>query len=95
MAGIRGSGMRYVWVARGDELNIKKNTIGDRDDDSDALVCDQLRVLCRPSIGRFWMHYGWSLTLEALFCGADFPYYLGPKFPITGKLWRIGRLGIR
>ncbi|KAL5707434.1 7-deoxyloganetin glucosyltransferase [Ranunculus cassubicifolius] len=64
--GIRESGVRYLWVGRGDTLRIQEDC-GEM-----GLVvpwCDQLKVLCHPSIGGFWTHCGWSSTVEGVYAG--------------------------
>ncbi|GKV20723.1 hypothetical protein SLEP1_g30805 [Rubroshorea leprosula] len=74
-AGLRLSRVRYFWVAR-KEASRFKDSCGEK-----GLVvpwCDQLRVLCHPSIGGFWSHCGWNSTSEAIFCGVPmltFPIY--------------------
>ncbi|KAB1202242.1 UDP-glycosyltransferase 87A1 [Morella rubra] len=64
--GVRDSGVRFLWVSRCDTARFK-----DGCGDMGLVVpwCDQLKVLCHPSIGGFWTHCGWNSTLEALFAG--------------------------
>lgn len=64
--GLEKSGVRYLWVARGDASRASK-CCGEK-----GLVvgwCDQLRVLCHESVGRFWSHCGWNSTLEGVYAG--------------------------
>ncbi|KAF2322692.1 hypothetical protein GH714_028709 [Hevea brasiliensis] len=66
VAGVINSGVRFLWVSRG-EKGLFEDGCGDL-----GLVvpwCDQLRVLCHPSVGGFWTHCGWNSTLEAAFAG--------------------------
>ncbi|KAF6143006.1 hypothetical protein GIB67_041074 [Kingdonia uniflora] len=66
VAGVRSSGVRYLWVARGDTSRVQE-ACGEM-----GLVvswCDQLRVLSYPSIGGFWTHCGWNSTMEGAFAG--------------------------
>ncbi|XP_050367454.1 UDP-glycosyltransferase 87A1-like [Argentina anserina] len=66
IAGVKNSGVRFFWVARGDASKLKDG-VGDM-----GLVvpwCDQLRVLCHQSIGGFWSHCGWNSTQEAVYAG--------------------------
>ncbi|KAK6271717.1 hypothetical protein POUND7_008800 [Theobroma cacao] len=76
IAGLQICGVRYLWVARG-EVSRLKDCCGDM-----GLVipwCDQLKVLCHPSIGGFWTHCGWNSILEAVFAGVPmlaFPLFL-------------------
>lgn len=67
IAGIRNSGVRYLWVTRGDTSRFKDG----RADDRGIVVpwCDQLRVLCHASIGGFWTHCGLNSTIESLYAG--------------------------
>ncbi|PON85866.1 UDP-glucuronosyl/UDP-glucosyltransferase [Trema orientale] len=93
VAGVRGSGTRYLWVARGDDATKVKEGCGDK-----GFVvpwCDQLRVLCHPSIGGFWTHCGWSSTLEAIFSGVPMLTYpiLSDQMPNSKQIvddWKIG-----
>ncbi|KAB1202241.1 UDP-glycosyltransferase 87A1 [Morella rubra] len=64
--GVRDSGVRFLWVSRGDFARFK-----DGCGDVGLVVpwCDQLKVLCHSSIGGFWTHCGWNSTLEAVFAG--------------------------
>ena len=76
VAGLQISGIRYLWVARGEASRLK-----DRCGDMGLVVpwCDQLKVLCHPSTGGFWTHCGWNSILEAVFAGVPmltFPLFL-------------------
>jgi UDP:flavonoid glycosyltransferase YjiC (YdhE family) len=68
-AGLRDSGVRFLWVARG-KIPRLKEVCGDK-----GLVvpwCDQLRVLSHSSIAGFLTHCGWNSTQEGAFCGVPF-----------------------
>ncbi|XP_050109313.1 UDP-glycosyltransferase 87A1-like [Malus sylvestris] len=90
--GVRDSGVRFLWVARGDASRLKES-VGDV-----GLVvpwCDQLRVFCHDSIGGFWSHCGWSSTIEAVYAGL--PVLTCPIFwdqvPNSRQIvddWKIG-----
>lgn len=75
-AALRSSCVRFLWVAR-EEASRLKQSCGDM-----GLVvpwCDQLRVLCHPSVGGFWSHCGWNSTQEAVYAGVPmlaFPLFL-------------------
>ncbi|KAJ0106543.1 hypothetical protein Patl1_19619 [Pistacia atlantica] len=75
VAGVRNSSVRYCWIARGDTSFFK-----DGCDDAGIVMpwCDQLRVLCHPSIGGFGTHCGWNSTLEAVYAGV--PLLTFPTF---------------
>ncbi|XP_030531393.1 UDP-glycosyltransferase 87A1-like [Rhodamnia argentea] len=67
VAGVRDSGVRFLWVARGET-----SLIGSACAEDIGLVvpwCEQLKVLCHPSVGGFWTHCGWNSTLEAIYAG--------------------------
>ncbi|KAG6677985.1 hypothetical protein I3842_14G057200 [Carya illinoinensis] len=91
-AGLRQSGVRFFWVARAESSQIKEIS-GNK-----GLVvpwCDQLRVLCHPSIGGFWSHCGWNSTSEAVFAGLpmlSFPIYWDQvsNTKMVADDWRIG-----
>ncbi|XP_024926592.2 UDP-glycosyltransferase 87A2-like [Ziziphus jujuba] len=93
VGGVHNSGVRYFWVARGDTSRFEDGFGGDI-----GLVvpwCDQLKVLCHPSVGGFWTHCGWNSTLEAIF--AEVPMLTCPIFfdqiPNRKRIvedWKIG-----
>ncbi|KAL2899259.1 UDP-glycosyltransferase 87A2 [Bienertia sinuspersici] len=68
IAGIKESNVRFLWVTRDDNSRFKG---GDDSDNRGLLVpwCDQLRVLCHPSVGGFWTHCGWNSTMEGVYAG--------------------------
>ncbi|XP_028804900.1 UDP-glycosyltransferase 87A1-like [Neltuma alba] len=75
-AGLRLSGVRFLWVARGETRRLRE-ICGDK-----GLVlewCEQLRVLLHDAIGGFWSHSGWNSTKEGVFAGVPFL-----TFPILG-----------
>ncbi|XP_004294770.1 PREDICTED: UDP-glycosyltransferase 87A1-like [Fragaria vesca subsp. vesca] len=92
-AGLRKSGIRFLWVARRESARLKEKC-GDM-----GLVvpwCKQLKVLCHASVGGFWTHCGWNSTLEAVFSGV--PMLTSPlafdQFPNSKQIvkeWNIGR----
>ena len=93
VAGVRASGTRYLWVVRGDDATKVKEGCGD----NGVVVpwCDQLMVLCHPSIGGFWTHCGWSSTLEAVYSGVPMLTYpiLSDQQPNSKQIvddWKIG-----
>ncbi|CAN6556378.1 unnamed protein product [Malus baccata var. baccata] len=92
VAGVKSSGVRVFWVARGDACELR-DFVGDL-----GLVvpwCDRLRVLCHDSIGGFWSHCGWNSTLEAVYAGLPiltFPIFWDqiPNGKQIVEDWRIG-----
>ncbi|KAL5715906.1 7-deoxyloganetin glucosyltransferase [Ranunculus cassubicifolius] len=92
--GIRESGVRYLWVARGDTSQIQEDC-GEM-----GLVvpwCDQLKVLCHPSIGGFWTHCGWNSTLEGVYAGVPMltcaiAFDQAPNQKLIVEDWKIGMI---
>ncbi|XP_073156851.1 UDP-glycosyltransferase 87A1-like [Henckelia pumila] len=64
--GLRESCVKFLWVARGESERLKGKCghLG-------RVVpwCEQLKVLCHPSVGGFWTHCGWNSTMECIFAG--------------------------
>ncbi|KAA3490445.1 UDP-glycosyltransferase 87A2-like isoform X2 [Gossypium australe] len=91
-AGLQDSGVRFLLVAREGSWKLKHGCGGE------GLVvpwCDQLMVLCHPSIGGFWSHCGWNSVKEGIFAGT--PFLTFPLFAdqnLNSKLivedWKIG-----
>lgn len=76
VGGVNASGVRYLWVARGDTSRLRQSC-----SEKGFIVpwCQQLKVLCHSSVGGFWTHCGWNSTLEASFAGVPmltFPIFL-------------------
>lgn len=92
VAGIIQSGVRFLWVTRGDCSRFKDG-VGEMG----YLVpwCDQLKVLCHPSIGGFWTHCGWNSTYEGIYAGVPMltcPIFWDqvPNSKLVVSDWRIG-----
>lgn len=92
VAGLDDSGVRYLWVARGEASRLKE-ICSDK-----GLVlpwCNQLQVLNHSSVGGFWTHCGWNSTLESVFSGVPmltFPLFLDqdPNSKQIVEEWRVG-----
>ncbi|XP_058211865.1 UDP-glycosyltransferase 87A1-like [Rhododendron vialii] len=95
IAGVDMSGVRFLWVARGDACRIKEGC-GDLSHKGVVVPwCDQLKVLCHPSIGGFWTHCGWNSTKEGVFAGIPFLTYpiFWDQIPNSKTIvddWKIG-----
>ncbi|KAL8525793.1 hypothetical protein ACS0TY_015145 [Phlomoides rotata] len=93
IAGVHASGVRFLWVARGEADRVQEQCGGGQ-----GLVvpwCDQLKVLCHPAVGGFWTHCGWNSTKEGAFAGLPmltFPIFLDQT--TNSKMivddWKIG-----
>ncbi|KAF6143496.1 hypothetical protein GIB67_029665 [Kingdonia uniflora] len=92
VAGVRSSGVRYLWVARGDASQVQEAS-GEM-----GLVvpwCDQLLVLSHPSIEGFWMYCGWNSTMEGTFAGVPmltFPIFFDQVLNAKQIVddWKVG-----
>ncbi|KAK3020349.1 hypothetical protein RJ639_045333 [Escallonia herrerae] len=91
--GLRASGYGYLWVARAEAVEMLEDPCGEN-----GLIvpwCDQLRVLCHPSIGGFVTHCGWNSTMESIFAGVPmltfplfFDQYHNAKLIVED--WKVG-----
>ncbi|XP_059451555.1 UDP-glycosyltransferase 87A1-like [Corylus avellana] len=91
-AGLRDSGVRFLWVARGESCRVKE-ICGDMG--FVVAWCEQLRVLSHSSIGGFLTHCGWNSTQEGVYCGVPFlTLPIVNDQPLNSKLivedWKIG-----
>ncbi|XP_016558181.2 UDP-glycosyltransferase 87A2 [Capsicum annuum] len=69
IAGVHSSGVRSFWVAR-EDTSLLTDAVGNK-----GIVvpwCDQLKVLCHPSVGGFWSHCGWNSIKEGAYAGIPF-----------------------
>lgn len=90
IAGVHASGIRFMWIARGETSHLKHEN---------GLVipwCDQLRVLCHSSVGAFWSHCGFSSTIEGAFSGVPmltFPIVADqvPNSKMIVEDWQMGK----
>lgn len=92
--GLQVSNFKFLWVAR-DESSRLREMIGG--DGSRMVVswCDQLKVLCHPSVGGFLTHCGWNSTMEAIFAGVPMlTFPIVADQPFNGRLvvdeWEVG-----
>ncbi|KAB5520610.1 hypothetical protein DKX38_024929 [Salix brachista] len=91
-AGLSESGVRFLWVARGETERLSKVCGGKG---LMARWCDQLRVLCHPSVGGFLSHCGWNSICEGVFAGLPFLTFpiVVDQFPnckLIVEDWKIG-----
>ncbi|KAM3361497.1 hypothetical protein P3S68_016351 [Capsicum galapagoense] len=69
IAGVHSSGVRSFWVVR-ENASLLTDAVGNK-----GIVvpwCDQLKVLCHPSVGGFWSHCGWNSIKEGAYAGIPF-----------------------
>ncbi|KAL5750595.1 hypothetical protein ACOSP7_025198 [Xanthoceras sorbifolium] len=93
VVGVRNSGVRFLFVARGESLTLFKDGCGEM-----GMVvpwCDQLRVLCHSSVGGFWTHCGFNSTLEGVYAGVPmltFPIFWDqvPNSKQIVEDWKVG-----
>ncbi|KAL5810256.1 hypothetical protein ACOSQ4_026824 [Xanthoceras sorbifolium] len=92
IAGLKSSGVRYLWAARDDSSRLK-----DCCGDLGLMVpwCDQLGVFRHPAVGGFLTHSGFNSIMEAAFAGVPmltFPLYWDqfPNSKLIVEDWKIG-----
>ncbi|PKU77367.1 UDP-glycosyltransferase 87A1 [Dendrobium catenatum] len=95
--GLQESNVKFLWVARDESSRLREMIVGGGGDSNGMVVtwCDQLKVLCHPSIGGFLTHCGWNSTMEGIFAGVPmliFPIVVDQ--PPNGRLvvdeWEAG-----
>ncbi|KAF6175181.1 hypothetical protein GIB67_022862, partial [Kingdonia uniflora] len=92
VAGVRSSGVRYLWIARGDTSQVQEAS------GEVGLVvpwCDQLLLLSHPSIRGFWTHCGWNSIMEGAFVGVPmltFPIFFDQVLNAKQIMddWKVG-----
>uniref|UniRef100_A0A0E0JPY9 Glycosyltransferase N-terminal domain-containing protein n=1 Tax=Oryza punctata TaxID=4537 RepID=A0A0E0JPY9_ORYPU len=92
--GLATSEVRFLWILR-EQSTRARELVGNTNKGMVLPWCDQLKVLCHPSVGGFLTHCGMNSTLEAVFAGV--PMLTLPLFfdqPIDSRLiveeWKIG-----
>ncbi|MCL7051700.1 hypothetical protein MKW94_028172 [Papaver nudicaule] len=86
LVGLSKSGVPYLLVSRGTHIDSGVHGDGGGNDDktgnsSRRFVvpwCNQLKVLCHPSVGGFWTHCGWNSIMESIYAGV--PMLTFPMF---------------
>ncbi|KAJ4750940.1 Glycosyltransferase [Rhynchospora pubera] len=91
-SGLVASQVKFLWVAREKSCRIQE-IVGK----SGLIVpwCEQLKVLCHPSIGGFLTHCGWNSTLEAVYAGVPmmtFPIFWDQDVDsrLLVEKWKVG-----
>ncbi|XAR68493.1 Crocetin glucosyltransferase [Bertholletia excelsa] len=90
--GLNASQIRYLWIVRG-EISSLQGACGEL-----GLIvpwCEQLRVLCHPSVGGFMTHCGWNSVMEGIFAGVPmlgFPLAIDQfhNCKLIVEDWKIG-----
>ncbi|KAH0728655.1 hypothetical protein KY290_004522 [Solanum tuberosum] len=92
IAGVHSSSVRTFWVGLGHEnasdgIGKKRGIV--------VPWCDQLKVLCHPSVGGFWSQCGWNSTKEGAFAGVPFLTFpiVTDQFTNSKQIvddWKIG-----
>lgn len=91
--GLQKSGVRFLFVVREDGEKMQELCEGGMG----VIIpwCDQLKVLCHPSVGGFLTHCGWNSVLEGVYAGVPmlaFPLIWDqyPNSKLIVDKWRIG-----
>lgn len=93
-AALHDSGVRFLWVTRG-EKEVISLICGGSGMGMAVAWCDQLRVLSHPAVGGYWTHCGWNSVIEGVFAGVPFlTFPLAMDQSLISKIvvedWKVG-----
>jgi UDP:flavonoid glycosyltransferase YjiC (YdhE family) len=93
--GLVASGVKFLWALHDQAHSQVRPLLGGNGDGVLVAWCDQLKVLCHPSVGGFLTHCGMNSALEAVFAGVPMlTLPIGMDQPTNSRLivdvWKIG-----
>ncbi|KAM3390490.1 hypothetical protein ACQJBY_012213 [Aegilops geniculata] len=95
--GLAASNVKFLWALHDQEQSQVRPLLRGNGNGNGVLVawCDQLKVLCHPSVGGFLTHCGMNSALEAVFAGVPMlTLPIGMDQPTISRLivdvWKIG-----
>ncbi|KAF7004250.1 hypothetical protein CFC21_019481 [Triticum aestivum] len=95
--GLAASNVKFLWALHDQARSQVQPLLDGNGNDNGVLVpwCDQLKVLCHPSVGGFLTHCGMNSVLEAVFAGVPMlTLPIGMDQPTNSRLvvdvWKIG-----
>lgn len=93
--GLAASGVKFLWALHDQAHSQVRPLLGGNGNGVLVPWCDQLKVLCHPSVGGFLTHCGMNSALEAVFAGVPMlTLPIGMDQPTNSLLivdvWKIG-----
>ncbi|KAF7060523.1 hypothetical protein CFC21_067311 [Triticum aestivum] len=93
--GLAASGVKFMWALHDQARSQVRPLLGGNGNGVLVPWCDQLKVLCHPSVGGFLTHCGMNSVLEAVFAGVPMlTLPIGMDQPTNSRLvvdvWKIG-----
>ncbi|VAH52969.1 unnamed protein product [Triticum turgidum subsp. durum] len=93
--GLAASGVKFMWALHDQAHSQVRPLLGGNGNGVLVPWCDQLKVLCHPSVGGFLTHCGMNSVLEAVFAGVPMlTLPIGMDQPTNSRLvvdvWKIG-----